>query len=465
MEKQDQLAPEKLREFLLKLYTTAPLVRGTEFRSKLPRSWPDWAKLSDKELGSRLQTLGEQRRKLLDAKTDLEMEGKALTETDKRRLTDTEFESDLGSLEQILREYEKRSWEKRPKAQQAQDRLKQFRLVAYSAQIVLVAVRNQRFAEVGTRWPALPPSPLPNDCGPSEMDLLTANVDEAQEAAVRTALTNRMDLMNTRAQVVDAWRQLCVTANALLGVLNPQFTMDSITPPTGSNPLAFSKSQTNAELSLNAQLPLVRITQRNVYRAALINYQRARRNLINLEDGIAAQVRFDVRQLHLFAENYKIQQKVIQSLYSQVESALEVIVAPADPDSLKTTGTAGNANAAALTSQYLGVLGQLNGAQTKMYDYWLSIEATRIQLYSDLDRLILDSRGVWTDEPGKSNPGQSAPDQQRGPTQPGNAVGISGGGLRSTDFGGPHDGPGPDAAGESIPRPRFLAPAAAAPLE
>ncbi len=66
--------------------------------------------------------------------------------------------------------------------------------------------------------------------------------------------------------------------------------------------------------------PLVRVTERNTYRTAQINYERARRNLMNLEDNIAAQVRFDVRQLHLFAENYKIQKKVIESLYSQVEN-------------------------------------------------------------------------------------------------------------------------------------------------
>ncbi len=58
---------------------------------------------------------------------------------------------------------------------------------------------------------------------------------------------------------------------------------------------------------------------------------------MSLEDNIAAQVRFDVRQLHLFAENYKIQQKVLESLYSQVENSLEVIVAPVDPDQLKAS--------------------------------------------------------------------------------------------------------------------------------
>src|SRR5262249_39368302 len=135
------------------------------------------------------------------------------------------------------------------------------------------------------------------------------------------------------------------------------YHLDSQTPAAGSNPLAFSSSRTNQQLILNAQLPLVRLTERNIYRTALINYQRARRNLMNLEDNVAAQVRFDVRQLQLFAANYKIQQKVLESLYSQVESTLELIVAPTDPAQLGGSSTAAQANAAALTNQYLQALG------------------------------------------------------------------------------------------------------------
>ena len=33
-----------------------------------------------------------------------------------------------------------------------------------------------------------------------------------------------------------------------------------------------------------------------------------------------------------------------------------------------------------------------------MYDIWLSYLATRMQLFLDLERLPLDSRGVWTEE-------------------------------------------------------------------
>ena len=179
------------------------------------------------------------------------------------------------------------------------------------------------------------------------------------------------------------------------------------------NPLAFATPGTAQQLTLNFQLPLNRLAQRNAYRTAIINYQQARRNLMSLEDSIAAQVRFDVRQLHLYAENYKIQQKLLQSLYSQVESTLEVIVAPVDPDQLKQTGTTGQANAAALTNQYLTALSSLNNAQTKMYDIWLSYLATRMELYQDLESLPLDNRGVWIDELG--NTADLPPCRQRKP--------------------------------------------------
>jgi hypothetical protein len=455
VEKQDSLSPEQMRAFLLTLYTTDPLVRGTEFRKRLPPAWDAWKKLNGKELAGRLEGLGKQRTDLLDLKTDLDLKGKTLADDQTRLLKETEFEIDLGNLEQLLRGYDKRPWEKRPKEQQTPDRLKQFRQVAYQAQIVLVAARNERFTAVGKLWPTVPTTPLPEGGPQAGLDLLTLGADQAQELAVQTAMNNRIDLMNGRAQVVDAWRQLRVTANALLGVFNVQYQMDATTPRTGSNPLAFATNRTNSELVLNAQLPLNRLAQRNAYRTALINYQLARRNLMGLEDNVAAQVRFDVRQLLLFEENYRIQQKVIQSWYSQVESALEVIVAPADPDNLKSTGTAGQANAAALTTQYLGALNSLNGSQTAMYRYWLSILATRIQVYADLERLNLDSRGVWYDEPGKSLPGQSGTDGQRGPGEP-----CFPAGPPSTPDGGIRPAPA-----EELPRPRFLTPAPATPLE
>jgi hypothetical protein len=450
LERQEDLPPDKVRPFLLRQYSTNPLVRGTQFQKKLPVSWQVWAKATDQEIAQRLSKLTKARRDLLDLKTDREMQGQQLSPNEVKSLADVEFESDVGRLEQLLRRYEARPWEKlQNEALRRQDRIKMYRLVAYDAEIVATWARNERFAQVGTQWPSLPGAPLDD-----RIDLLTADVDEAQEVAVQAALLARWDLMNARAQVVDAWRQLRVRANALLGVLNVAYHVDSQTPPLGTNPLAFSSTRTNQELILNGSLPLVRVAERNAYRTALITYQRARRNLMILEDNIAAQVRFDVRQLHLFGQNYKIETKILESLYSQVENALEVIAAPVDPDQLKSTGTAGQANAAALTSQYLGALSSLNNAQTKMYDIWLSFLATRMQLYLDLERLPLDQRGVWIDE--SATPGDLSGCAPRGALL---------GQPRPADA-GPGIAPAQQrraSAGESLPYPRVFPPPAAQP--
>src|SRR5207253_2058212 len=58
-------------------------------------------------------------------------------------------------------------------------------------------------------------------------------------AAERVAMERRLDLMNTRAQTYDAWRQIRITANALRGVFNVTLTNQFLTPPTTTNPFAF----------------------------------------------------------------------------------------------------------------------------------------------------------------------------------------------------------------------------------
>jgi hypothetical protein len=443
VEQESELTPAQYRSFLLKVFTTDPLVQGTTFRKKIVTSWKTWAKETDKGLRDRQRSLAKLRQKLLDLKTDLEMKKQTLPAEQVRQLNEADFESDVGNLEEVLRRYESRPWEKLKEALRAQTRTYLFRVVARSAEIVLTWARNERREQVFQLWPELPGAPL------EDLDLLTADVEQAQLVAVQAALRNRWDLMNAQAQVVDAWRQLAVAANALQGVFNLQYNLISQTPPSGLHAFAFSSAATNQTLALNVQLPLNRMIQRNNYRIALINYQVARRSLMSLEDNIATQVRFDVRQLHLFAENYKIQQKVLDSLYSQVESALEVLIAPPEPPAAgaatapgAASTASGAANAAALTSQYLGALNGLNGAQTKMYDIWLSYLATRMQLYLDLELMSLNNRGVWTDEFATRAAQSRAAPGTSGPTQPG--------------LGAP---------AEPLPPPRLLPPPQAAAME
>ncbi len=366
----------------------------------------------DADLEPRLKKLKAEQDRLFDLKTDLELKGQIFSAEELRGMRDAEIDFDTNAGTDLAA-IEASPWKKLPKTPErvkmwrqlpdgrlvledvdraTEMRVKLSRLVAARAKTVLVWARNDRFEAASRLWPEIPPSVL------EDVDLLNGEVELTQEKAVQMALRNRWDLMNARAQVVDAWRQIRVTANALLGVATVQYNLTSQTAPDGVRPLVFTSASTNQQLLLNFQLPLNRLAQRNAYRAAQIDYQVARRALMVEEDNIAVQVRFDVRQLQLFAANYRIQKKVMHSLYAQLENNLEIIESPTDPEALKGSSTTGQATAAALTNQYLGALSQLNGAQTKMYDIWLSIYATRMQLYLDLERLPMDERGVWIDD-------------------------------------------------------------------
>ena len=94
-------------------------------------------------------------------------------------------------------------------------------------------------------------------------------LEDMLQSAVRIALEYRMDLMNDRAQLYDAWRQIRVTANALKGVLNVALTNNVYTPVASTNPFAFLSQAKQFGLTLNAELPLVRVNERNNFRTAL----------------------------------------------------------------------------------------------------------------------------------------------------------------------------------------------------
>src|SRR5205823_6981907 len=95
------------------------------------------------------------------------------------------------------------------------------------------------------------------------------------------ALTRRLDLMNETARVVDAWRQIAVTANALKSDLTLNTSAILATPPGSLNPVGFSPTANTYTFSVQFNAPLNRMAERNAYRLSLINYQRLRRNYID----------------------------------------------------------------------------------------------------------------------------------------------------------------------------------------
>lgn len=386
-ERQD---PAKLRDRLRDLFLNSAIVQGTRFREQIAPRWQRWEKATPDQLNRLLKDYAAEQLRIQERKNLREQRGEPDDPKDAQRLDEIEFEVQLGRFELLLRRYEQRSWEKIPDIGAARQREREtlFYDTVNAFSIVLSEARNERLDRIRQSWPQLPRLCL------NGRDLLTVDLDEGLALVSQVALTNRFDLMNARAQLVDAWRQIRVRANDLMGVLDIRYTEQSTTPPNGSNPWAFSGSRTTRQLSLNAELPLVRRLERNNYRATLIAYQRQRRNLQASEDAILNDVRATLRQLRVLAENYKIQQRALELAYLQVDNSAEVFNQPPIP------GGAGNAaaNAAALTNQLLGAQRSLPAAQNALYSIWINYQITRLFLYRDLELLNLDNRGVWIDD-------------------------------------------------------------------
>jgi hypothetical protein len=381
-----------VRARLEHLFAATDIVQSTTFRLRLPGQWAEWHKLSDNELRARLQSLGGERRALLEARTNAEQAGKRLSGLKSKRLDEIESSIDLGSMEQVLRAYESEPWQGQGDVERRQrQRVALFQVVVNSFALVLGEARNERLQKLRQSWPELPR--LLAD----HVDLLTVEEAEAQAKVAQVALLNRLDLMNARASVVDSWRQIAVFANALLGTLNVEYHWDSFTPLGQAKPLDFGGSRNRQQLFINGELPLVRTKERNDYRAALIAYQRQRRALMESEDLAVAAVRSELRQLRILAQNYKIQQRQVELAYLTVESSLDTFRAPPAPT---PAGTAANTavSAASLTQQLLGAQRSLPVAQDALLAVWISYLTTRLQLYRDLELMQIDSRGVWIDE-------------------------------------------------------------------
>jgi outer membrane protein TolC len=386
----------KLRERLKGTATDSALVRDTTFRTRILPALAEWEKLTDDQLAKRLATLREDLRKFLAERDRSVGKDQPAPPGLLEQIAKTESQIRFGTFEQHLREYEKQPWKQLANPQVAKARARSlFAAATDDFERLLVEARTERFELAQKKWPELPRACVEG------IDLVNGPLESAYTRAAQTALTNRLDLMNQRAGVVDTWRQIAVDANALLGVFNVSYSVNNPPPAAALPALPFSTSRTIQQLTFNGELPLNRRAERNTYRTALINYQRGRRALQAQEDTVLDRVREDLRQLRVLAETYKIQQDQVVLAYNLVENALETFVAPDQPQ--PATGppgssTSGAGNAAALTNQLIQAQSSLNAAQRQLFSIWISYYSLRIQLFFDLEILPLDARGVWIDD-------------------------------------------------------------------
>jgi outer membrane protein TolC len=216
------------------------------------------------------------------------------------------------------------------------------------------------------------------------------------DAAVAYAWTHRLDLMNEQARVVDAWRQIAVTANALKSDLNLNASAILATPPGSLNPVGFSPTANTYTFGIQFNAPLNRMAERNVYRQSLINYQQLRRNFMALSDSIEESIRVDLRNLQTDRSNFEIARRSLGSAARGVEGAEQQLrLNLGDP----------TASTQAVLTAYQNLL----DAKNRLIGFWVSYEADRNQLLLDMEALQLDEREV------PSNDADDQPDKLPAP--------------------------------------------------
>ena len=213
-------------------------------------------------------------------------------------------------------------------------------------------------------------------------DSTGGTLEDLLQASVRIALENRLDLMNARGQLYDTWRQIRVSANALKGILNVAVTNQFLTPPTTNNPFGFVSQAKDFSLVINAELPLVRVNERNNFMMQLINYQRQRRTLQNTEDFLKFQLRQEIRQMGLLYIQYKIAERNLLLSIRVKDQAFEQLIAPPQPNA--------QSQGAVTTNNLTGAQQNIITQENNLVSTWYNYQVQRLQVYRDLGILPID---------------------------------------------------------------------------
>lgn len=219
-------------------------------------------------------------------------------------------------------------------------------------------------------------------------------VDLDPEMALDIALSNRLDFMNARAALVDNWRSIQVSADALQSVLN--LTASGNLRTARNNPLSFRAPTGDFRLGVEFDAPFTRLLERNDYRVEQINFQRSRRAYIQSVDSLHLDLRQVLRTIEQQRLNLEIQRRAVAIAIRRVDQTRAELNRPVPPP-VPGQGAAQFGPTAAIN--LLSALSSLRDTQNSFLGAWLSYYAARMRLSRELGIMQLDQEGRWLDRP------------------------------------------------------------------
>lgn len=212
--------------------------------------------------------------------------------------------------------------------------------------------------------------------------------------ALEIARANRLDWMNARAHLVDVWRTVGVEANALQSVVD--FSLLGGLGTIRNQAARFDGRTGNLRGALRFDTPLNRLAERNNYRKAQINYERARRDFMLFEDRISQSLRNTLRIVEISQLNFELRRSAIQIAISKVDLAKLRLQEPPKPGLQATIG-------ATTARDLLDALTDLLESQNEFLSLRVGFDVLRMLLDFEVGTMQTDDSGLWID-PGVITP-------------------------------------------------------------
>jgi outer membrane protein TolC len=197
------------------------------------------------------------------------------------------------------------------------------------------------------------------------------------QQAIEVAFASRLDLHTVEDQVEDAQRRVQVAANALLPQADLILSARVAGQPASVGPsIDFDRYAWNA--GLDVDLPLDRKAERNGYRSALINHERALRQLENYTDEVRLQIQNGWRNLEQAKRDYQISKIRVELSQNRVREQ-ELLMEIDEGDAFE------------LVRAQDALTGSRNQLTSALVDHTL----VRLGFWRDLGLLYIESNGRW----------------------------------------------------------------------
>ena len=208
------------------------------------------------------------------------------------------------------------------------------------------------------------------------------------DQAFEIARCFRRDWMNARASLVDNWRVIEFVADQLESEVDLVFNGEI--GNAGDNPFNVRFDNGQLQAGLRVDSPIVRQSERNDYREALIIYQQARRQFYQFEDEVSGNLRQVIRDIDRNKVLFELNRQSIQVNIDAVELSRFRLEQPPRAGS---DGSFNQTTARDLTQAITG----LNTVQNQYVQAFVQYEILRRSLDFDLGTMQLDQGGQWLD--------------------------------------------------------------------